>query len=174
MGQARTQHGDGIAIGGLGDALVVVWTKPATLERGRWLTAQLARRLQETEGSVVVVQLIRPSSKPPGAEARKEAAEMLALIRARTRRFINVPLGDDLWALLVRMVLRGIALGEPSTSCLVVAESAERAIDEVDRVRSAATPTRDQLRALMMQLLAAETAAAQPLVTTASWSSLAR
>lgn len=155
----ETHIGDGVVFAGRGDLVVMGWRSAATRSRGEWAMGVLQRYLAQVQGDVVLVLLVLPTSTPPDAATRAYAATSFGPIEPRCRRLISVPLGNDLWAILVRMVMRGMLImgwtGWRTRSA--VASDVEGALREVGTTRSQQTPTNEAARALLehvVQLMA--------------------
>jgi hypothetical protein len=164
--QPRIQTGDGVAFAEIGDVLLMAWSAPARIDRARFVTGCLKTSLRATTGSLILVQLILPSSSPPDAPTRAEAAHQIAIVGHRLRRLVTVPLGDGMWTILVRMIMRGIALFQKFSGASVVVDDVDEALHQINLVRRPTTPTGAELRALFTQLLC--TVSSDPPVTIAA------
>lgn len=138
---------DGIALATAGDAIVVLWNAPSRVERIRWVFSQAALHLRACPEGVVVLQMILQSASPPDAEGRAENKRGLDLLGGRLRRLVTVPLGDDLWASVVRMVMRGMFMLQGQSQKLTVSDSVHSGIAQLGSVATARTPNARELDA---------------------------
>jgi hypothetical protein len=100
---------------------------------------------------VLVLQLIAQSSTPPDDEARKLARARFTSVGSALRLMVTVPLGDELWTIVVRTIMRGIFVVTGSSKSLRVATRAD-AIDVLYEAASETTPTRQEIEAAIDEL----------------------
>ena len=148
----QLDRNDGVAFAANQDVGFMVWSAPATVERGHWLGLCVEGWLAQRAGDVVVVQVILATSKPPDAATRADARQFLDRIAPRLRKLITLPIGNELWSVLVRMVLRGLNLFGRELDSVAVA-SVEAAIAAVDDVRPLSAGERRELTEMLHKLV---------------------
>jgi hypothetical protein len=131
---------DGIALIVRGDVLVSLWNAPARLHRSRWVydaADELVARYSEGALSLMV---ILPTADPPDGPTRTENAIRMKRLKPSLRRLVTVVVGDDLRQMIVRSVLRIVALplGQGRAG---VASTVESGISQLLLSASAATPS---------------------------------
>lgn len=151
---------DGVAFTARDDVALVVWSAPATVERGRWLAAQVDVWLAQHRGPVSLVQVILATSKPPDPETRAQARQFLSRMRPRLRLLVTLPVGNELWTVLVRMVLRGLSLFDNDVHSVVVAD-VDAAIAAIDRAAPLAAAARAELTDTLQKLVRVDTLLAE-------------
>lgn len=150
--QSQIHYGDGVAFGEMGDVVVMSWSAPVRIERAHWMTDRLQRRLSARDDSLVIVQLISVSATPPDAATRAQGAYMLTLVGPRTRCLVTLALGNDLWAILVRMINRTIARWSAVSKTSHFVKSIDEVLLEIDRVRTVDTPPGAEIFELLTRL----------------------
>lgn len=148
----RIEVGDGVGTVSLGDVLVVVWAAHGRLHRMRYLLDRSEAMLARRTGTVLLFQLVLPGADPPDRESWAEARERMNSSRSRFRRFITVPLGDDLRLVLVRAVLRTVAMLVRDARGLTVCSTLDEGIAQVRDAASKDTPSALDLRAAIASL----------------------
>jgi hypothetical protein len=146
---------DGIAVAVSGDLLVALWSAPGTLERMRWLGQRLdAFAAGRGAGEMVVLMVILPTSSPPEAPARAESNAIVKRLGARARLVVTVPLGDALWLLVVRAVMRTTFVLSGNSRQLSIASTEAEGIRQIISTRRDTTPDADEIRAMLSELYA--------------------
>jgi len=147
------ESSDGIAVAVSGDLLVALWSEPGTLERMRWLGARLdAFAGHRSEGEVLMLMVILPKSSPPQAAARAESNSIARRLGGRTRLFVTVPLGDSLWLLVVRTVMRTTFLLSGNAKRLSIANTEADGIRQIVEARRDATPGAHEIERMLAGL----------------------
>jgi hypothetical protein len=102
----------------VGNALLVVHTTDARVERARFLHDQIAELSEQIQGDVVCLMVIPATADPPDTETRLEHARRFPKHMA-LRRFVTVAIGDEFWHKVVQGITHGLnqALGR---GCLFV------------------------------------------------------
>ena len=101
---------DGVAVATRGDTLTMLWKAPARLPRSRWafdLMDQLAARCP---GGILVLMIDPADLRSPDRAARLENERRLGHLRTSIRAASTVVVGDGMWQVLVRSVLRAMLL----------------------------------------------------------------
>jgi hypothetical protein len=92
-----------------------------------------------------MLQMILTSSRPPDSGARAEMYAGLQRQGPALRRLVTVPLGDGLWASLVRTIMRGFVIVAKQNFEHVIASSERHGIDLILAAASQHSPDRAQL-----------------------------
>jgi hypothetical protein len=142
---------DGVGVAIAGDVLLVVWKGAANRERYDWFEA-CVWSMAEEHASFAICQFVMSSSRPPDARLRARTRETLVALGPRVRCVVSVPIGDVLWATVVRTIMRGVAILSGHSDTVIVAGSLNEALDRIRRVASAATPERAALAAAARDL----------------------
>lgn len=143
---------DGVGAAEAGDVLIAMWNAPASLDRMNFLLDISERAMAESEGTFLLLQVVLPSADPPERETWAVARVRMSVQRSRVRRFVTFPVGDDVWRMVVRSVMRMVAVLVKDARDLVVSASLDHALTELLRARSAETPTESELRAAIDEL----------------------
>lgn len=146
---------DGIAVAVSGDLLVALWSEPGTLDRMRWLGRQLDKFTADRgEGEALMLMVIHPKSSPPEGAARAESNAIAKRLGARARLVVTVPLGDSLWLLVVRTVMRTTFVLSGNAKRLSIAGTEADGIREIVAARREATPGAHEIEAMLEGLYA--------------------
>jgi hypothetical protein len=146
---------DGIAVAVAGDLLVALWSEPGTLERMRWLGARLEEfAANRGEGDVLMLMVILPKSSPPEATARAESNAIVRRLGGRARLVVTVPLGDSLWLLVVRAVMRTTFVLSGNAKRLSIASTEAEGIRQILDARRDATPGAHEIEGMLSGLYA--------------------
>lgn len=144
MARARIETFDGVGVAMLRDTVIVWWVSPSTTARVQWSFDMAEKARATSPKGVLVLQIIPPSSSPPDAEARKVALERFTALGPLIRKMVAVPLGDDLWAIVVRTIMRGIFLVSGNSKVLRVADR-DSALDVLFEAACETTPSRAEV-----------------------------
>src|SRR5262245_17122898 len=109
MTSSAIRIGDGVAMSLHGDIIVLLWKSASRQHRILWLGRQISE-LTAPLDSYVVLQLILPSSNPPDGAASAEVKRLIKSVEGKMRRLVSVPLGDTMWASIVRSVMRAMVV----------------------------------------------------------------
>lgn len=142
---------DGVALTSSGDTVLVLYNDAAP----RPLAAPVKRVdavLASGHSEVLVMQCALGSSTPPDAEIRALCYRDIKRLRPRLRCVVTVPLGDDVWVVLILSVMRGMSTVVGMGSIHFVEKN--RA-DGIARLRSKAAPSEAALHELVATLYAA-------------------
>jgi hypothetical protein len=131
---------DGVALIVRGDVLVTLWSAPARLHRSRWVYDAADELVARSSGGVVALMVVLPTSDPPDGPTRSENAIRMKKLKPSLRRLVTVVLGDDLRQMIVRSILRILAL-PLGQGRLGVASSVDGGIDQLLRSASPTTPS---------------------------------
>lgn len=142
----------GVASAALGDTVVALWTAPATVERWAWHWARVEELLQGQQGGVICLSLVLSSSSPPDAELRSRMKADVERIGVGLRRFVVVPLGDSMWAAIVRTIGQTVMLLSGQSERQRVVASVDQALSQVLSARGPDTPSRDELERVLGEL----------------------
>ncbi len=145
---------DGVAVASFEDTLLAIWQAPAEAARCRWLSAELERLANGADEGILVLYVILPSSSPPDAAVRTQIQADLAKLGTRLRRLVVVPLGNTVWFNLTRAIMRGLLLLSGQSKKFAVVSGLNEGIEELQRLRGARTPSRQELRAALSELSA--------------------
>jgi hypothetical protein len=146
---------DGIAVAVAGDLLVALWSERATLERMRWLGARLEEfAAGRGEGEVLMLIVILPKSSPPEGAARAESNALVRRLGGRARLVVTVPLGDSLWLLVVRAVMRTTFVLSGNAKRLSIASTEADGIRQILAESSSATPGAQEIEQMLSGLYA--------------------
>lgn len=144
---------DGVAVAVSGDLLVALWSAPGTLERMRWLGQQLdAFAAGGGDGDYMLLMVILRTSTPPEAPARAESNAIAKRLGGRVRLVVTVPLGDSLWLLVVRSVMRTTLVLSGNSKKLSIANSEAEGIRQIISARRDATPGAHEIEAMLSGL----------------------
>lgn len=146
---------DGVATRVVGDIVIVLWRSPASRERWKRLARACEAVAEESPHGLVCLDLILPSSTAPDATLRAEMQEDFRKIRPKMRRLVVVPLGDSTWLALVRTLVRAVLLVSGLSKQHSVVGTVTQGIDAVLEVKSARTPSHDQLHKIVRELFRA-------------------
>jgi hypothetical protein len=138
--------GDGVASVVIGDAMIELWQRPASLPRWKFMMDQRRVLLAKYEEGFIGVSLILASSSPPDGPLRAIMQEDFRTMGTKLRRMVVVPLGNSIWQSLVRTIVRGILLVSGRSKQQVVASSIAEGITRAMEVAGPATPSRTALR----------------------------
>src|SRR5271166_914462 len=97
---------DGVAASARGDTLTVVCAGPERLHRSRWVYDQADRLAERCPQGILALTIVLPTWAPPDGPARAETSSRLRKLGPSLRRYVTVPLGDELSRSIVRSVAR--------------------------------------------------------------------
>jgi hypothetical protein len=137
----HVKAGDGVAAIELGDTLVIMWKKPATLERWKWQQALHESMIARNSNGIVCLDLILEGSNPPDSNVRATMQADFRRVGESLRRLVVVPLGDSMWLSVVRTIVRAVLLVSGQSKRQVVVRSVFEGIDKVREVAGVATPS---------------------------------
>lgn len=142
----------GVASAALGDTLLVLWTAPATIERWSWQWARLEELMRMHDGGCICLSLVLSSSSPPDAALRGRMKLDIERCGAQIRKFVVVPLGDSMWAAIVRAIGRGVLLLSGQSDRQTVAATVEEGLRLVLQSAKPATPSQAELERTLAEL----------------------
>jgi hypothetical protein len=131
---------DGVALIVRGDALISLWNAPARLHRSKWVYDAADDLAASNPSGMCALMILLPTADPPDGPTRRENALRMRELKKSLRRLVTVVLGDDLRQMIVRSVLRIMAL-PLGPGRLGVASSVENGIEQILRAASPATPS---------------------------------
>lgn len=144
---------DGIAVAVSGDLFVALWSAPGTLERMRWLGQRLDSFADgRGTGDMLMLMVVLPTSTPPEATARAESNAIVKRLGARARLVVTVPLGDSLWLLVVRTVMRTTFVLSGNSKQLSIANTEAEGIRQIVSARRDTTPGAAEIDAMLSGL----------------------
>jgi DNA-binding CsgD family transcriptional regulator len=142
----------GLAAAVLGDAVVYMWSTPATPERWAWSVALLDERIAANEGGVVAMSLVLETSTPPNASLRIQMRRDFHRFGPKLRRFVGVPLGDSIWMAIVRTIARTVMAMTGRSGRQVLAGSLDKGLDLLLEAAGPKTPGRSELEKAVAEL----------------------
>jgi hypothetical protein len=130
-----------------GDVCLIVYQKPARLERTRWLFDVLDAALDDNERCLLGFMIVLASADPPDGPTRQENHFRLRKIEHRVKRLVTTPIGDAFRLSVVRAVMRGlnIVLGHSGTR--FIADNVDEGLKQLLEARTPETPPATQLLA---------------------------
>jgi len=152
--QLRTESKDGLAHCSVGDVAVFLWRDPASEARWRWVVQRLEALGSKRAKGALCLYLIMASSTPPGSALRGRMQDDIRDLGDKLRKIIAVPVGDSIWASVVRTLVRGILLLSGNSSKQELADDIPDAIARVRRLATADTPSSEELTAAVEALYA--------------------
>lgn len=150
-GQSPVVAFSGIAVGAVGDLVVLVYVAPPRFERMRWMYDRCEEIVSRLPDTVLTLQIVLPSSTPPDSRARAETRHRLNKIDPKVRRLVTVAVGDDIKAAMVRVLMRGIFMLSPRRDARFVTETVPQGIETLFVGRSELTPRRHEAVALVQR-----------------------
>ncbi|MFO0548907.1 MAG: hypothetical protein U0271_10995 [Polyangiaceae bacterium] len=144
MGEEVLQF-DGVAMTTRGDVLLIVYKSPAKLHRTRWLFDRIDEFLASRSAPAMGFMLILPTADPPDAPTREENSVRMRKIGDKLRRLVTTPVGDDLRVMLVRTVMRGLAILHGRTRDHFVTSTVAEGLSRVAEAAGPETPPQAQL-----------------------------
>jgi hypothetical protein len=151
---------DGVGVLARGDVLLVAYAADASLQRTRWLHGMAEEFANKCVTNCLLFLVIPSGSKPPDPATRAEDSAGYGRLLPKVRRFVVVPEGTGFRASLVRLVINAYVTLTGKHS-LVIATTVEQGLARMLDVRSALTPSGEQL-ASDLEALRAELAASYP------------
>ena len=146
---------DGVAASVAGDVFLSVWKEPASFERWSWQADRIDELARGQAEGIVVVSVILPTSDPPDAKLRKRILSDFQRWGPGLRKYIGVPIGDTVWASVVRAIMRTVLLVAGYSERLAVAGDVREAVALVRRNARAKTPSAGELRDAIDRAMAA-------------------
>jgi hypothetical protein len=137
--------GDGVALYPVGDALVVLWSKPATAERWAFQLKRIEAMAAAREDGILVLVIIPSVDTPPNETVRNDMQNALRRLGPRVRRLVAVPLGHSLWLAVMRTTLRGLIIASGQSSRHRVAVSVSEGLRQLADKASAQSPSLEEL-----------------------------
>jgi len=130
---------DGVGMLRRGDVCLIVYQKPARLERTRWLFDVVDGMMEKTD--LLGLMIVLPSSEPPDAPTHQENYVRLRRLGPRVRRLVTVPVGNAFKMSVVRAVMRGlnVILGHSGTR--FISDNVDAGLARLLEAKSAKTPT---------------------------------
>jgi hypothetical protein len=141
------QANDGVAAALRGDTLTVVYRDPARLLRSRWVYDQADLLEGRSPEGVLVLMVVLPTCAPPDAPTRAENSLRLRRLGSSLRRFVTVPVGDEISRSIGRSVVRATAVLHRGPSLLLLGETLDEGIACLLESAGPTTPTFDRIAA---------------------------
>lgn len=136
---------DGVGLAQMGDAIVVLWSKPATAERWQYQLTRLERVAASCRDGVLVLLVIPSVDTPPGEAVRAEMQAALRRLGPKLRRLVVVPLGHSLWLSVIRTTMRGLIVASGQGQRHRVAGSVSEGLKQLHETAGVETPPVDEL-----------------------------
>jgi hypothetical protein len=135
---------DGVGVAMRDGILLVIYGADARLHRTAWIFDR-AEEVIERAGYIYCLLVIDTTKALPDAATRAENAVRFGKLRDKVRLFITVPLGDPLRSILVKAILRAIALilRDPGRHHLANTES--DGLDALQQAIGANAPSKEEL-----------------------------
>jgi hypothetical protein len=137
---------DGVGMLLRGDTCLVVYQKPARIERTRWLFDVVANYLLDHDGDLLAFLIVLPSADPPDARTRQENNDRMRKLGHRIRRLVTLPIGNAFKVNIVRTVMRGLSLLAGHSDTRSIVDTFEEGVDALLEVASERTPKASQIR----------------------------
>lgn len=147
---------DGVGMLRRGDVCLIVYQKPARLERTRWLFDIVDEMVEKTDLELLGFMIVLPSSEPPDAPTHQENFVRLRKLGKRVKRLVTVPVGNAFKMSVVRAVMRGlnVILGHSNTR--FISDNVDAGLARLLEAKGPSTPAVSQivadLRALYLAL----------------------
>ncbi|HEV8550885.1 MAG TPA: hypothetical protein VGQ57_17685 [Polyangiaceae bacterium] len=138
---------DGVGVLVRGDACIIVYQKPARINRTRWLFDVVDAVLAETNFDIVGFLIVLPTADPPDRPTRDENVRRLRKISHRVRRLVTTPIGNAFKVSLVRTVMRGLNILLGHSDSRFVTDTVPEGLAHLVAVKSARTPSPEQILA---------------------------
>src|SRR6185369_13690462 len=138
---------DGVGMLRRGDVCLIVYQKPARLERTRWVFDVVDEVVARTDLDLLGFMIVLPSADPPDSPTHQENFTRLKKLGKRVRRLVTVPVGNAFKMSVVRAVMRGlnIILGHSGTR--FVADTVDSGLARLLEAASGRTPPLSQILA---------------------------
>jgi hypothetical protein len=138
---------DGVGVLFRGDTCLVVYQRPARIERTRWLFDVVENYLLDNDTDLLAFMIVLPSADPPDARTRQENNDRMRKIGHRIRRLVTMPIGNAFRVNIVRTIMRGLSLLAGHSDTRSIADTVEEGLDAILEVKSERTPPASQIRA---------------------------
>jgi hypothetical protein len=139
-----------------GDVCLIVYQKPARLERTRWLFDVVDEMVEETHLDLLGFMIVLPTSDPPDAPTHQENFVRLRRLGKRVRRLVTVPAGNAFKMSVVRAVMRGMNVSLGHSGTRFISDNVDAGLARLLEASTASTPAVSQiladLRALYLAL----------------------
>lgn len=139
-----------------GDVCLIVYQKPARLERTRWLFDVVDEMVENSKLDILSLMIVLPSADPPDAPTHQENYVRLRRLGQRVRRLVTVPVGNAFKMSVVRAVMRGLNVIIGHSGTRFIADNIDAGLARLLEAKSANTPPLSQivadLRALYLAL----------------------
>ncbi len=136
---------DGVGVLRKGDALIVLWTKPASAERWAFQLSAMQAMAPSHDDGILVLVLILAVDTPPEASVRTDMEAALRRMGPQLRRLVAVPLGDSVWLSIIRTIVRGLIIVSGQSHRHRVADRVSDGIDLLQEKAGPLTPTKSEL-----------------------------
>jgi hypothetical protein len=154
--EGRPRTHDGVAIVTRGDLLLVLYNEPARLARTRWAFDVADEFAAANPEGIVALMVVTATADPPDGPTRAENTARFRRIGPSLRRFVTVPVGDELRMMIVRTIMRGISILQGQLGTHVIEGSIDLGIARIRERASGRTPAhktiQDDLRSLFAAL----------------------
>lgn len=155
MGTGMAHIYDGVALTVLGDTVLTLWKGGARVHRSRWVYDLLDDATMPAPEGILVLMVILPTSEPPDHATRVENTRRLRRLQPSVRRLVTVPLGDGLRFIIVRSVVRGMAVTGGWSGKHFVEARLERGVARLLHGAGPSSPTATEVdRALLAEFSA--------------------
>lgn len=145
---------DGVTLLLTGDVVMTLWNAPARLHRSRWVYDRVDEFVSKSPGGLLALMILLPSADVPDGATRAENSVRLRKLSPHVRRFVTVIQGDEFRHIVVRSVLRLMALPLASGRH-VVASTPNDAIAKLLKAAGPRTPSLRELREAAARLYSA-------------------
>jgi hypothetical protein len=137
--------GDGVAIYPAGDALVILWSKPATAERWAFQLQRMEAMAASCPDGILVLVVIPSVDTPPDEMVRESMQSALRRLGPKVRRLVAVPLGHSLWLAVMRTTLRGLIIASGQSQRHRVAVSVSEGLRQLAEKAGKQSPGLEEL-----------------------------
>lgn len=131
---------DGVGMLLRGDVCLIVYQKPARLERTRWLFDVLDAALDDNGRCLLGFMIVLPTSDPPDGPTRQENHFRLRKIEHRVKRLVTTPIGDDFKLSVVRAVMRGLNIVLGHSGSRFITDTVQEGLGQLLEARTRETP----------------------------------
>src|SRR5450432_222256 len=101
---------DGVGLLSMGDTLLVLWAKPASLDRWGFQLNRMEKMVVSRVEGILVLVIIMSVDTPPDVTVRNDMQAAVHRLGPKLRRLVAVPLGHSVWLSIIRTVVRGLLI----------------------------------------------------------------
>lgn len=128
-----------------GDVCLIVYQKPARLERTRWLFDVLDAALDDNERCLLGFMIVLETADPPDGPTRQENHFRLRKIEHRVKRLVTTPIGDAFRLSVVRAVMRGLNVVLGHSGRRFITDTIQDGLTELLKAKTHETPPATQI-----------------------------